>query len=87
MSETAKQYRYRLNHGLGNWKFIGNGHIRGYAGLTHTALMISEYIPNCIKYVEPFAGLGRFAKYVTCGVLVLNDLSDYANNHNKKFQF
>ncbi len=60
------------------FKDTGHGHVRGYSGLTHTALQISEYIPKCQIYVEPFAGLGRVAKYVRSDKFMLNDMSDYA---------
>ena len=69
---------------MGNWKDIGAGHIRGYAGLVHTALQISEYIPKCKIYVEPLAGKGRVAKYVKSDRFVLNDMSDYAYNFLSK---
>ena len=69
---------------IGKPQFKGGGFQQGYAGLTHTALMISEYIPKCITYVEPFAGLGRVAKYVKAEHYVLNDKSDYAFNYLKK---
>lgn len=82
--ETAKQKRYRINKGVGNMKYIGIGHIRGYAGLTHTALVISEHIPKCKIYVEPFAGLGRTAKHAQAEQIILNDKSDYACNFLSK---
>lgn len=82
--ETSKQKRYRINKGLGNWKDIGIGHIRGYAGLVHTALAISEHIPKCKIYVEPFAGLGRTAKHAQAEQIILNDKSEYAFNFLSK---
>lgn len=57
---------------------------KGYPGLQNTARQISEYIPQCKYYVEPFAGLGRVAKHVTAEHIVLNDLSDYAISYIKK---
>jgi len=78
--------RYKKNKGLGNNKFIGPGHIRGYAGLFGTALKISEFIPFSKIYVEPFAGLGRVARYVKADKKILNDMSDYACNYNKRFK-
>ena len=66
------------------FKDTGHGHVRGYLGLTHTALQISEYIPKCKIYVEPFAGKGRVAKYVKSDRFVLNDMSDYAYNFLSK---
>lgn len=78
MSETARQIRYKYNKGIGNWKGIGPGYLRGYMGLSATALAISEYIPKCVTYVEPFAGLGRVARHVTADSMILNDKSQYA---------
>jgi len=52
----------------------------GYPGLTLTASKIADYIPDCKIYVEPFAGLGRVAKYVKADRYVLNDKSEYAFN-------
>ena len=66
------------------WKDIGVGHVRGYAGLVHTALLISEHIPKCKIYVEPFAGLGRTAKHAQADQIILNDKSDYAVDYLKK---
>jgi len=63
---------------IGNWTDMGKGHVRGYPGLVHTALMISEYIPKCQIYVEPFAGLGRTAKHAQAKQVILNDKSKYA---------
>lgn len=69
-----------------DWKNIGIGHVRGYAGLVHTALIISEHIPKCSIYVEPFAGLGRTAKHAQADQIILNDKSDYAVEFlSKKF--
>lgn len=52
----------------------------GYAGLANTAHLIARYIPRCHTYVEPFAGMGRVAKFVNCGRMILNDLSEYSND-------
>lgn len=82
--DKASKIRYQINKGLGNWKDIGTGHVRGYAGLVHTALAISEYIPKCKIYVEPFAGLGRTAKHAQAEQIILNDKSDYAFNYLSK---
>lgn len=79
--ETAKQRRYLINKGVGNMKYVGIGHVRGYAGLVHTSLAISEYIPKCTLYVEPFAGLGRTAKHIKSDTMILNDKSNYAFNY------
>jgi len=62
----------------------GIGHIRGYAGLVHTANQISEYIPKCHLFVEPFAGLGRISKVVKADIKILNDKSDYAYAYLQK---
>lgn len=61
-----------------------NGFVGGYPGLTLTARRISEFIPHCNIFVEPFAGLGRVSKKVKADKKVLNDMSDYAYEHNKK---
>ena len=58
----------------------------GYPGLTHTAHLIAEYIPKCKIFVEPFAGLGRVHVHVNAEQYVLNDMSDTAIKHLKKFQ-
>lgn len=61
-----------------------NGFIGGYPGLTLTARRISEYIPYCKLFVEPFAGLGRVSKKVKAEKKVLNDMSNFAYEYNKK---
>ena len=66
------------------FKNTGTGHVRGYAGLVHTSLPISEYIPKSKIYVEPFAGLGRVSKYVQADRMILNDMSDYAVEYLSK---
>jgi len=67
-------------------RYAGPGHVRGYPGLVHTAKPISRYIPKCRFFIEPLAGLGRIARQVQhkCENLILNDLSDYAYDHNKR---
>lgn len=67
------------DHG-GIW---GKQSFGGYPGVKHTAKQIIEYIPIKKLYVEPFAGLGRTAEYIT-GKMVLNDMSDYAVNYLRK---
>lgn len=62
----------------------GIGHIRGYAGLVHTAKQISDYIPKCHHFIEPFAGLGRVSKEVKADLKILNDKSDYAYTYLAK---
>ena len=54
----------------------------GYPGLAFSAFQISEYIPKCKIYVEPFAGLGRTVESKHDRV-ILNDKSDYAVNYLK----
>ena len=61
-----------------------NGFVGGYPGLTLTAKRITEYIPKCKLFVEPFAGLGRVSKKVKAERYVLNDMSDYAFQQNQK---
>lgn len=78
MKDKAFLARMQFQGKIGNWTGMGAGHVRGYPGLTHTALPISEYIPKCHVYVEPFAGLGRVAKFVDASMKILNDKSDYA---------
>lgn len=84
MKDKAFLSRMQLQGKIGNWTDMGNGHVRGYAGLVNTALAISEYIPKSKLYVEPFAGLGRVAKFIKTDMMVLNDKSDYAFNFLKK---
>ena len=55
--------------------------ISGYGGLTYTKDLIMPYFPKkIIRFVEPFAGLGRISEMVNAEELYLNDLSDYAVN-------
>lgn len=63
-------------------RYTGSGHVRGYCGLVNTAKPISEYIPECEYFIEPFAGLGRISKQVKAKIKVLNDLGDFACKHN-----
>ena len=56
-----------------------------YPGLASTGKQISQYIPRCNVYVEPFAGLGRVAKHVKARLKILNDMSDYACKYNQRF--
>ena len=58
----------------------GNGKLGGYPGLAFTCHQIAEYFPPCKIYVEPFAGLGRTAKYAKADKVVLNDMSEFAFN-------
>jgi site-specific DNA-adenine methylase len=53
-------------------------------GLKLTAPQISDFIPNSLIYVEPFAGMGSVSKYVKSPIKILNDKSEYSNNQCKK---
>ena len=72
---------------LGEHKIRNPNVFKGYAGLTHTAKEICEFIPRCNIFVEPFAGLGRISKNVKSDKFVLNDLSDFAVEYLKKHFF
>ena len=87
MKDKAFLHRMQLLGKVGNWTDMGPGHVRGYPGLVHTAKLIAEYIPECGTFVEVFAGLGRVSPHVRAKTKVLNDMSDYAYNHNKKFPY
>ena len=78
MKDKAFLKRMQLMGQIGNWTDMGAGHVRGYPGLVNTALQISEYIPKCDTFVEPFAGLGRISKHVKASRKILNDKSEYA---------
>ena len=65
----------------GGWASVG------YPGLAWTCKPISEFIPKCDLFVEPFAGLGRISQLVNAKEKILNDKSKYANKHNKKFGY
>lgn len=64
-------------------QYWGGQLLGGYAGLEHTADKIARFIPKCITYVEPFAGLGRVAQLVDAEKYILNDMSDFAYNYLK----
>lgn len=70
----------------GKLKSHFHGKLRGYPGIANTAKQISNYFPETIEvYVEPFAGLGRTAKYANwLKFQVLNDKSEYALQYLKK---
>lgn len=76
--------RMQLLGKIGNWTDMGAGHVRGYPGLVHTSLQISEYIPKCKTFSEPFAGMGRISKHVQADRKILNDKSNYAFVYLKK---
>lgn len=69
---------------LGEHKRLNPTSFKGYPGLTHTSKEICEYIPKCVLFVEPFAGLGRISKRVKSERYVLNDLSNFAIEYLKK---
>jgi site-specific DNA-adenine methylase len=68
---------------IGHAQVKGGGLQVGYPGLERTAARISEYIPKCKTYVEPFAGLGRVARFVKADKIILNDMSDFAIGYLK----
>lgn len=74
VEEKLQQRKIRL----GEHKRQNPTAFKGYPGLTHTAKQITEYIPKCKLFVEPFAGLGRISKRVKADQFVLNDKSEYA---------
>jgi len=54
----------------------------GYGGLTSTKHLIVPYFPSkIIRFIEPFAGLGRITEMVQAEEYFLNDMSDYAVQH------
>lgn len=82
VSEKLTAIRYKNKPG--RHKKLNPVPFVGYPGLVHTAKEICEYIPKCKRFVEPFAGLGRISKNVISEEKILNDLSDYAFEHNKR---
>ena len=84
MPLTSRQADRKQSNKMRKRKGTGPGFLGGYMGLTNTALEISWYVPKCKTYVEPFAGLGRVAKYVKAEKLHLNDKSDFACNYLRK---
>ena len=81
MSGYEVKRRLKDNQLKGVWKSAGFG---GYPGLKHTAKQISNHIPKCKIYVEPFAGLGRVAEHIKSDKIVLNDKSEYAIDYLTK---
>ena len=55
-----------------------------YAGLTYTAKQIGHHFIKSKYYIECFSGLARTAKYSKSEIMVLNDISDFANKKCKK---
>lgn len=60
-----------------------NSSFGGYAGIFHTSFKIKKLIPKSKIYVEPLAGLARTAE-PKHDMVILNDKSDFANEHNQK---
>ena len=58
-----------------------------YGGLYFMASQIGAYFPKTKYYVEPFSGLARTAKYSKSEIMILNDISEYANKKCKKSNF
>jgi len=55
-----------------------------YAGLTYTAKQIGHHFTKSKYYIEPFSGLARTAKYSKSEIMILNDISEFANKKCKK---
>lgn len=73
----------KLNVKPGGNKTVFAERLGGYPGLTLTAKQISEYIPRCKTFIEPFAGLGRISKLVLADDFILNDVSEFAFQYLK----
>ncbi len=56
----------------------------GYPGLEYLSDKISDYIPECKYFAEPFAGLGRISKKVKADYYALNDKSNFAYAYLKE---
>ena len=80
MTTAAKRKAAREKRAVHPGELMG-----GYPGLALTAHLISNYIPKCKIYCEPFAGLGRTAPFVTADKKILNDKSDHAVKYLKRF--
>ena len=55
-----------------------------YGGLTYTGKQIGHHFTKSKYYIEPFSGLARTAKYFKSEIMILNDISEYANKKCKK---
>ena len=55
-----------------------------YAGLFYTAKQIGHHFIKSKYYIECFSGLARTAKYSKSEIMVLNDISEFANKKCKK---
>ena len=55
-----------------------------YAGLTYTAKQIGHHFTKSKYYIEPFSGLARTAKYSKSEIMILNDISEFANKKCRK---
>ena len=55
-----------------------------YGGLFYTAKQIGHHFIKSKYYIECFSGLARTAKYSKSEIMVLNDISQFANKKCKK---
>ena len=55
-----------------------------YAGLFYTAKQIGHHFIKSKYYIECFSGLARTAKYSRSEIMVLNDISQFANKKCRK---
>ena len=55
-----------------------------YAGLFYTAKQIGHHFIKSKYYIECFSGLARTAKYSKSEIMVLNDISQFANKKCRK---
>ena len=55
-----------------------------YAGLFYTAKQIGHHFIKSKYYIECFSGLARTAKFSRSEIMVLNDISQFANKKCKK---
>ena len=55
-----------------------------YPGLVYTGKQIGHHFPKSKYYIEPFSGLARTAKYSKSEIMVLNDISQFANKKCRK---
>jgi len=55
-----------------------------YGGLFYTSTQIGHHFPKSKYYIEPFSGLARTAKYSKSEIIILNDISEFANKKCRK---
>ena len=55
-----------------------------YPGLFYTAAQIGHHFIKSKYYIECFSGMARTAKYAKSEIMVLNDISDFANKKCRK---